>query len=174
MDAASAYDDPVLDALLAHMPAQLSDEARSIRASFAVQGCEPREAALKAMELCSPPRATRELKSRSLGRRYPVFGPGSTFDAQADEAAVAYDFLHARGRQCCRERLRAERPWLVIGSPPCAWWRQLMAIIRGRAQEEERCQRKAEARVLFEFACDVYRFPAGRWPAFPAWPLNGR
>eukprot|EP00969_Alexandrium_andersonii_P229643 10141922-Alexandrium_andersonii.AAC.1 len=34
----------------------------------------------------SPPRVTRELRSRSLGTRFPVFGPGSTFDFQAGEA----------------------------------------------------------------------------------------
>eukprot|EP00969_Alexandrium_andersonii_P021803 954312-Alexandrium_andersonii.AAC.1 len=36
-----------------------------------------------------------------------------------NEDGVAYDLRQARDRQRSRERLRAERPWLVIGSPPC-------------------------------------------------------
>eukprot|EP00969_Alexandrium_andersonii_P212813 9397014-Alexandrium_andersonii.AAC.1 len=77
----------------------MASEARSVRALFAIHGCELREATLKVVELYSPPRATRELKSRSLGRRYPLFGPGATFDLQVNEEGVAYDFLQARGRQ---------------------------------------------------------------------------
>eukprot|EP00969_Alexandrium_andersonii_P212857 9398963-Alexandrium_andersonii.AAC.1 len=60
----------------------MASEVRSVRALFAVHGCGPQEAALKVVELYSPPRVTRELKSRSLGRRYPIFEPGTTFDLQ--------------------------------------------------------------------------------------------
>eukprot|EP00969_Alexandrium_andersonii_P361952 15458681-Alexandrium_andersonii.AAC.1 len=140
------------------MSARMACEAQGIRALFAVHGCEPREAALKVVELYSPPRVTREFKSRSLGRRYPAFEPGSTFDFRADEPGVAYNFLQARDRQRRRERLRAERPWLVIGCPPRTWWCQLMAMNRGRTREEERDRREAEAQVLLDFACEVYRF----------------
>eukprot|EP00969_Alexandrium_andersonii_P235137 10381731-Alexandrium_andersonii.AAC.1 len=85
MGATSVHDGPMLEALLGQMSARMASEARSIRALFAVHGREPREAALEVVELYSPPRATRELNSHSLGRRYPVSGPGSTFDLQADE-----------------------------------------------------------------------------------------
>eukprot|EP00969_Alexandrium_andersonii_P171310 7572846-Alexandrium_andersonii.AAC.1 len=68
MDTADAYDDPMLEALLGRMSARMASEARSVRALFAVHGCELQEAALKVVELCSPHRVTRELKSRSLGR----------------------------------------------------------------------------------------------------------
>eukprot|EP00969_Alexandrium_andersonii_P142421 6297475-Alexandrium_andersonii.AAC.1 len=74
----------MLEALLGRMSACMACEAQSIRALFAVHGCEPREAALKVVELYSPPRVTRELKSRSSGGRFPPFAPGSTFDLQAD------------------------------------------------------------------------------------------
>eukprot|EP00969_Alexandrium_andersonii_P285234 12609529-Alexandrium_andersonii.AAC.1 len=57
-DAASTYDDPMLEALLGRMSACMADEARSIRVLFTLHGCEPREAALKVAELCSPPRVT--------------------------------------------------------------------------------------------------------------------
>ena len=45
--------------------------------------------------------------------------PGSTFDLAIDEHGQHYDLLCARGRQRVRDRIRAERPWLVIGSSPC-------------------------------------------------------
>eukprot|EP00969_Alexandrium_andersonii_P370307 15476992-Alexandrium_andersonii.AAC.1 len=93
MDTNSAHDDPMLEALLGRMSARMAGEARSSRALFAVHGCEPPESTLKVVELYSLPRTTRELKSRSLGRRYPVFEPDSAFDLQADEPGVVYDFL---------------------------------------------------------------------------------
>eukprot|EP00969_Alexandrium_andersonii_P188013 8307883-Alexandrium_andersonii.AAC.1 len=72
----------MLEALPGRMSARVASEARSVRALFAVRGCEPQEAALKVVELYSPPQVTQELKSRSRGRRYPIFGPGTTFDLQ--------------------------------------------------------------------------------------------
>eukprot|EP00969_Alexandrium_andersonii_P299439 13238702-Alexandrium_andersonii.AAC.1 len=71
MDTASAYDDPMLEALLGRMSARVADEARSIRVLFTLRGCEPRAAALKVVELYSPPRVTRELQSRGKSRRFP-------------------------------------------------------------------------------------------------------
>eukprot|EP00969_Alexandrium_andersonii_P176462 7803127-Alexandrium_andersonii.AAC.1 len=65
----------MLEALLGRMSARMASDARSVRALFAVHGCGPREAALKVVELYRTPRVTRELKSRSLGRRYPIFEP---------------------------------------------------------------------------------------------------
>eukprot|EP00969_Alexandrium_andersonii_P071264 3146409-Alexandrium_andersonii.AAC.1 len=71
------------------MSARVASEARSVRALCAVHGCEPQEAALEVVELYSPPRDTRELKSRSLGRRHPIIEPGTTFDLQVNEDGVA-------------------------------------------------------------------------------------
>eukprot|EP00969_Alexandrium_andersonii_P161144 7121392-Alexandrium_andersonii.AAC.1 len=73
MDTAAAYDGPMLEALRGRMSARMASEARSVRALFVMHGCGPQEAALKVVELYSPPRVNEE--------------------------GVAYDFLQARDRQ---------------------------------------------------------------------------
>ena len=75
----------------------------------------------------------------------------------ADENGEVYDFLKSEDRQRCRERLRVERPWLVVGSPPCTWWSALMALNRARMSPLEAARRDTEAKTLLHFACEVYR-----------------
>ena len=67
----------------------------------------------------------------------------------------------ARGlRQCGRAwaRLEAEKPYLVIGSPPCVEFSALQNLGKGRKSPEQRARRARlleEARGLLEFACDA-------------------
>ncbi len=63
-------------------------------------------------ELYSPPRVTATLPRLGL-----VAGP--TFDLHADEAGVAWDFTRTQDRKRAWERIRAEEPDRVVGSPPC-------------------------------------------------------
>ena len=65
---------------------------------------------------------TAELKE--YRKRCPGMGlvPGATFDLHADEDGVAYGVLKAVGRQRIRERVARDRPFLVVGSPPCTDW----------------------------------------------------
>ena len=125
----------MLEALLAIMPTQLGDEVKSVRNLLIVSGCAPREARANTVELYSPPRVTSELSAaQSL---YPGLRANSTFYLVADEHGQTYDFRRAADRQRCRERLRTERPWLVIGSPPCTWWSSLMALNRAKLSDQE-------------------------------------
>ena len=163
MSDAQINEDPMLDALLASMPAPVAEEARGVRNLFIVSGCSPRAAQCKVAELYSPPRVTKVLgEAQGPGGwprpAFPSLSAGSTFDLQADECGQKYDFLQARGRQRCRDRLRAERPWLVVGGPPCTWWSSLMALNMAKMTEQERARRDVEARALLYFACEVYRF----------------
>ena len=45
--------------------------------------------------------------------------PGATFDLCEDEFGVTYDVLKAADRQRIRTRVARDRPFLVVGSPPC-------------------------------------------------------
>ena len=66
-------------------------------------------------ELYSPPRVTAELG------RLPNMSlvAGSTFDLRADVHGRAWDFTKAQDRHEARARIAAEKPYMVIGSPPC-------------------------------------------------------
>ena len=74
--------------------------------------------------------------------------PGSTFYLQRDEHGEWYDVLNEAGRQRCRERLETERQWLVVGSLPCTWWSQPMALRIPKMSEPERARHDIEAVVL--------------------------
>ena len=147
--------DPMLEALLATMTAELAEDARSINNLFIINGCTSRDAQKKVVELYSPPRVTSALQAAPS--RYPGLRAGSTFDLHEDEHGEKYDFLKSEDRQRCRERLRAERPWLVVGSPPCTWWSALMALNRAKMSRAEVERRDVEAKTLLYFACEVYR-----------------
>ena len=144
---------PTVEALLATMPDQIADDARGVRDLFIVSGCPVWEAQHTVVELYSPPRAAREFPTPSTSRACPSLAAGSAVDLHEGEAGQRYDFLLARGRQRCRDRLKAERPWLVIGSPPCTWWSSLVALSRGNMSDEEVRRRDTEARTLLHCAC---------------------
>ena len=149
--------DRMLDALLSKMPPGVAAEARAVRDLLMVSGCPRGACHRKVVELFSPPRVTKELGTAMVGRACPNLTAGSTFDLCSDESGGPYDFRKAGDRQRCRERIRAEQPWLVIGSPPCTWWSSLMAINIPRMEPAEASRREAEAKVLLHFACEIYR-----------------
>jgi hypothetical protein len=101
-------------------------------------------------ELYSPPRVTTTLPRWGLVA-------GSTFDLHADEAGVAWDFTRPQDRKRAWERIRAEEPFLVVGSPPCTMFSRLQLNLNankmGKAEWE---RRRREAEVLLIFAVAVY------------------
>ena len=70
---------------------------------------------LKISGLFSPPRVTAE-----LGRlpQMSLVG-GSTFDLRCDANGVDWGFRREADRRRAREQIQKEKPYLVIGSPPC-------------------------------------------------------
>ena len=46
---------------------------------------------------------------------------------------------------------------MVIGSPPCTNWSQMMALNWGKMDEGEKRRRMAEARLHLEFAVELYK-----------------
>jgi hypothetical protein len=120
-------------------------------------------------ELYSPPRVTATLPRPSV--REPLVSrrsglvAGSTFDLHADEAGVAWDFTRPGDRKRAWERIRAEEPFLVVGSPPCTMFSRLQVNLNankmGKAEWEKR---RRAAEVLLIFAVAVYKLQvlAGR------------
>ena len=72
-----------------------------------------------------------------MGRACPSWVTGSTFHWLSDARGQLHDCPRAEDRQRRRGRLRAERPWLVVGSPPRAWWSSFVALSVGRVSAEE-------------------------------------
>jgi hypothetical protein len=112
----------------------------------------------KVSELYSPPRVTATLPKKGLTA-------GSTFDLLADEAGIAWDFTRPQDRKRAWERIRAEKPFLVIGSPPCTMFSRLQLNLNAkRIGKIEWEKRRRSAEVLLIFAVAVYRLQvlAGR------------
>jgi hypothetical protein len=112
----------------------------------------------KISELYSPPRVTALLPKHGLVA-------GSTFDLCADVAGVAWDFTRPDDRRRALERIRAEEPFLVVGSPPCTMFSRLQVNLNARKMGKEVWRKRwREAEVLLVFAAVVYKLQvqAGR------------
>ena len=88
---------------------------------------------------------------------FPGLAPGATFDLRVDEHGLSYDVLKTTDRQRIRERLDRERPWLVVGSPPCVDWGIFNQNLDLRRMTESEVRRRMViAEVQLRFACEVY------------------
>jgi hypothetical protein len=107
-------------------------------------------------ELYSPPRVTAALPRPSAHASGLV--AGSTFDLIADESGVAWDFTRPSDRRRAWDRLRAEKPYLVVGSPPCTMYSRLQVNLNAQKMDKARWEsRLREAEVLLTFAAAVYK-----------------
>ena len=83
--------------------------------------------------------------------------PGATFDLQEDEHGVAYDMRKASDRQRIRERVRRDKPFLVVGSPPCVdWCFYNVAFNHKKMTAAELKRRLIEREVHLRFAVEIY------------------
>ena len=110
------------------MPALLQLQVEELRDLFAINGDSRQVAKRRIVELFSVPRVTKELKHMKKLIPGLAMTPGSTFDLSVDEHGNRYDFLLAADRRRARARLRRERPWLIVGSPPCTDYSLLQEI----------------------------------------------
>jgi hypothetical protein len=102
------------------------------------------------VELYSPPRVTATLP---VGAGLTA---GSTFDLYADVEGVSWDFQKPEDRKRAWERIRAEEPFLVIGSPPCTMFSSLQNLNVKKDTAEWETRRRA-AEVLLTFAAAIYK-----------------
>ena len=117
-----------------------------------MNGASAVESQAKVAELFSVPRVTALLRpGMSLGK-------GLTFDLRGDADGRSWNFLLAADRREALTRVRAQKPYLVIGSPPCTAFCQLNQRFNYKRMRPEEVQRRmVEGRVLLEFAAQVYR-----------------
>ena len=102
-----------------------------------------------------------------MRRRVPgmTLVPGATFDLEEDENGVAYDTLQAADRQRIRDRVRRDRPFLVVGSPCCRDYCLMQVNLNHpKMSPEERRRRLIEREVMLRFAVEIYamQLAAGR------------
>jgi hypothetical protein len=143
-------------------PERIRAAATTLAELFMIHGVDAETARAKVAELYSPPRVTRELgRVRSLH-----LTAGSTFDLVADASGKVWNFLLAEDRARCRRQLAKEKPYLVIGSPPCTQFSRLQNLNRAKANPRERHCKQVEAKVLLDFACEVYRAQLARGAHF--------
>ncbi len=116
-----------------------------------VNGATAAEGQAKVAELFSLPRVAKLLRpSMSLGK-------GLTFDLQGDADGRSWDFLKAADRREALTRIREQKPYLVIGSPPCTAFSRLNDGWNFRRMDTEVVRMcKVEGRVILGFAAQVY------------------
>ena len=113
-------------------------------------------------ELFSPPRVAakiREVAGASRG-----LAVGTSFDLTVDQdTGESWDFLDVDHRRRCWERLKAEDPWVVIGSPPfTAFSVPNSGLNKNRVDPVRQKRQMAEAKVLMGFALGVYTWQVCR------------
>ena len=99
-------------------------------------------------ELYSPPRVTAHLPGD--------LAAGSTFDLTANVNGERWDFSKPSDRKRAFDKIRAEEPYLVIGSPPCTMFSSMQNMNKQKGKAEWQARRRA-AEVLLVFAAAVYK-----------------
>ena len=145
--------DEFLQYLTKTMPRKVRRDFGNLYEMFLVSGVSRSDALAKVSELFSPPRLTKEL--RTLPKLH--LKGGTTFDLEEDALGVKSDFTCESDRRRCRERILAEKPFFVIGSPPCTMFSSLMIFNRTRMDPQKYQQKLSEARVLLGFVAEIYQ-----------------
>jgi hypothetical protein len=142
------------------MPNGVAKEYINMYELFLIHGASASEARKKVTELFSPPRVTAEMQ------RIPFLNltAGSTFDLRMDAQGRSWNFLLKRDRDRARARIEEEKPFLIVGSPPCTYFSTLTQSNYSRMDPRKVARCKAEAQVLLDFAMQVYEMQlrAGR------------
>ena len=130
-------------------------EANEIVELFLALGAELQEARAKVAELYSPPRVTAQLAK--LPQLH--LAPGQTFDLRRDRNGRSWNFLLAADRAEARRLIQEEKPYIVIGSPPCTSFCSFNRRLNYRRMDPERVRRLIhEGNILLRFALEVYEF----------------
>ena len=83
--------------------------------------------------------------------------PGGTFDLREGSDGRSWDYLLVACRDDARWRILSEKPFLVIGSPPCtAYCTFNVMLIFRKMDPQVVAARKAEAEGLFSFALEIF------------------
>lgn len=160
VDALAKDEETLVDVIIkgAAQPMTPLEETRRL---YLIRGESDNDAGKKVSELFSPPRVNRELRKSPAGGGITA---GTSFDMIMDtESGESWDFRLPQDRRRCWQRLEAEKPWLVIGSPPCTAFSALnIGLNFPKMDPKEAARRQAEGRMLLGFALAVYRWQLRR------------
>ena len=154
--------DEILDGLLEHLPPVVRRDATRLCEELLIAGLSPAASARKVTELYSQPRVTAELeRQRELEGRHGrlprlTLAPGSTFDLREGRDGQSWDFSKAEARRVVRAALDEEKPYLVIGSPPCLDFSVIQELNKKNWTEEEIRRRRLRGRIHLLFCLEVY------------------
>ena len=145
-------DEDMIGLLAKGMPKHVAEDFVNVYELFLINGASPSDARAKVCELFSPPRVTAE------AQRLPILEiiPGSTFDLRADRHGRTWNFLLESDRKRAKKQIMKEKPFLVVGSPPCTYFSRLMELNRHRMDPAAFQRALGEARVLLDFAAEIY------------------
>jgi len=159
-----AVDEDMIDAVFKDWHSEKGLEATELLNLFLIHGTEPSIARLKVTDFFSPPRVTEQLGALP---DLTALAPGSTFDLRAEKDGRSWDFLRADHRQEVRQRIAQERPYLVVGSPPCTDFSVLFRnLCAPRMNQEEVRRRRIRAEILLRFAAEIYMLQLSRGDHF--------
>ena len=114
--------------------------------------CETREklSEPRIAEIYSPPRVAALLPKDGLY-------PGVSMDITTnDNLGKPWDFDDPKQRQKARERLRADKPLVLIGSPMCTAFCWLQSINFAKMHPDRVRSILARARMHLNFVCSLY------------------
>ena len=102
-------------------------------------------------EIYSPPRVA--VKAREMGLR-----AGWSLDLTTkDEQGNKWDLSKDKMRKKAMDKIRKDKPLLVIGSPMCTDWSSLMSLNWPKMEKEDIKNRMKEARKHLRFCVEVYK-----------------
>jgi hypothetical protein len=146
---------------LGSLSEETRDEASKMYDMFLINGVSPGCARVKVTELFSPPRITKEL------RRLPILNliAGNSYDLQVDRNGQSWNFLRAEDRRRARKEIEKDKPYIVVGGPPCTAFASFNVNVNFPKMDANVVRRRrAEARTLLSFAAEIYELQraAGR------------
>ena len=113
--------------------------ATQIFEMFLVSGLDATSATNKIVELFSPPRVTKRLEQLKIDG----LSIGTTFDLRPNQNGDSYDLTQSKVRAQVRSIWRTEKPYLVIGSPPCTEYTQMQTNWNHWRMEPAEVKRRA-------------------------------
>jgi hypothetical protein len=143
--------DPTLELLAPDLAEP--QEAGTLDELLLTMGAEPGIAKAKVAELYSPPRVTEQIS------RLPhvALEPGLTFDLRMGRDGKSWDLRKEADRARARKLISQEKPFIVIGSPPCTDFSSWNTRLNHKRMSPEEVQRrKVEAETLLGFAIEEY------------------
>ena len=129
-------------------------EADKIRRVLLVCGGDKPTVRAKVMEIYSPPRVTAAARKHI----YLNIEGGMSFDLRADENGIKWDFTQIQDRARARRKIHEEKPFCVIGSPPCTDFCILNQNINHPKMDPDEVKRRmVEARLHLQFCIEIYQ-----------------